>query len=86
MIHYLLRFSLALVELTSFSCQPVRFSRAGIPSLSLASSSVPRTRFKSQVGPQNQVANNRIEGNLGEEWCEREAVGEKEEGEDGLRP
>ena len=34
----------------------------------------------------NWVANNQSEGNLGEEWYKREAVGEREEGHDGLWP
>lgn len=55
-------------------------------SLCLASSSVHGTRLKSQVAPQNWVANNQSEGNLGEKWYKRAAVGEREEGDDGLWP
>lgn len=64
---------------------PWGFQDAPFYLLVLGFDKLPLWGIKSQVGPQNQVANNRIEGNLGEEWCEREAVEEKEEGEDGLQ-
>lgn len=55
----------------SFSCQPVKFLQAGSTSFSLALSSVPRTKLKFQVGPQNQVTNNQIQRESGEESSKR---------------